>query len=53
MVDPSMKFLGLKITKTGGFLPWREKFTPGLRTMKARLTSAGLGHIPAALSRAI
>jgi hypothetical protein len=48
-----MRFLGLKVTNTGGFLPWREEFVTGLYGLKGRLVQAGLGTLPAALCRAI
>lgn len=49
----SLRFLGIKITNTGGFLPWRDEFTTGLYGLKGRLTQAGLGTLPTALCRAI
>ena len=48
-----MRFLGIRVTSTGGFLPWREDFTKSMYGVKGRLTNAGLGSLPAALSRAL
>jgi hypothetical protein len=45
--------LGIKITNTGGFLPWREDFTSSLYGLKGRLVHAGLGTLPTAFCRAI
>lgn len=33
----SMRFLGLKVTNTGGFLPWRDAFDTSLYGLKGRL----------------
>lgn len=49
----NMRFLGLKITNTGGFLPWRDSYSTTIYGIKGRLTAAGLGAVPSALSRAI
>jgi hypothetical protein len=48
-----LRFLGLKITATGNFEPWRDDFTASMYGVKGRIVSAGLGNLPIALSRAL
>lgn len=49
----SFRFLGVKVTQTGGFLPWRDSFDNTLFGLRGRLVQAGLGDLATALSRAI
>jgi hypothetical protein len=48
-----LKFLGLKVTSAGKFLPWRDDFTKQLYGVKGRLAASGLGHLPIALIKGL
>lgn len=48
-----IKFLGLRVTSAGRFLPWRDEFTRSMYGIKGRLTNAGLGHLPVALIKGL
>jgi hypothetical protein len=48
-----LRFLGLKITNKGQFLPWRDEFTSSIFGVKGRLVQAGLGNLPIAMVKAI
>ena len=48
-----MRYLGIKISSKGTFLPWRDDFTKNMYGIKNRLTQAGLGSLPTALVKAL
>lgn len=48
-----IKFLGLKITDKGHFLPWREDFNTGMHSVKGALARVGLGNLPLALVKGL
>lgn len=48
-----IKFLGLRITNKGNFLPWRDNFNTGMHSVKGALARAGLGNLPLALVKGI
>lgn len=47
------KFLGLKITNQGHFLPWRDDFQKGMHSVKGALARVGLGNLPLALVKGL
>ena len=49
LLDKHLRFLGLKITNKGTFLPWQEEFTCSMYGLKGKLVSAGLGNLPVAM----
>ncbi len=48
-----LRFLGVKLSRSGLFSPWRSDFTSSIYGVKGRLVAAGLGDLPQALSRAL
>ncbi len=48
-----LRFLGVKLSNTGHFSPWRTDFTASMYGVKGRLAAAGMGDLPQALSRAL
>ena len=48
-----IRFLGLRITCRGTFLPWRDSYDDVLYALDSRLTATGFGHHPAALMKAL
>ena len=49
----SMRFLGVKVTRQGVFLPWKEGFNEQIRGLWARVCNVGLGSQPRAFLRAL
>ena len=52
-LSETLRFLGLKITNTGTFSPWRDDFTCNMYGAKGKLTQAGLGNLPVAMVQAL